>query len=191
MTIGSTLIIGSILSVVISVVLGVLFIPRAHWRKALSHDAGPMTQFVKYVVAGGIATGVSILLFYALGSMIWPCLTDDDFIRRLLNLPVAAGLTDDIRGWRAVYCSVASFLVSNGVAYGTNVLFVFKRGRHHWLIEVGLFYLVSGVAMGVGTLTMKILISQVGLTTTIAFGANLVSALLINYAMRRFVIFKG
>lgn len=162
-----------------------------NWKKILSPEAGPLVQFIKYAVAGGIATGVSVVLFYALGSTLWPCLTEDDFIRRLLNLPVAAGLTDDLRGWRAVYCGAASFVVSNGVAYAANALFVFRRGRHPWLVEISLFYLVSGVAAGIGTTMMKILITQAGLTTTIAFGANLVSALLINYAMRRFVIFKG
>jgi len=68
---------------------------------------------------------------------------------------------------------------------------VFRRGRHAWPVEIGLFYLVSGVAGGIGTLTMKLLITAAGLTTTIAFSANVVSSLLINYAMRRFVIFKG
>jgi putative flippase GtrA len=159
--------------------------------RLLSHDAGPLVQFIKYAVAGGIATTVSIVLFYTLGSTLWPCLTEDDFIRRLFNLPIAAGLTDALRGWRAVACNATSFVVSNGVAYVTNVLFVFRRGRHSWLMEVGLFYLVSAVSATIGTLMMKVLISQAGLTTTIAFGANLVSALLINYAMRRFVIFKG
>lgn len=161
------------------------------WRKLLSHEAGPLVQFAKYVVAGGIATAVSIVLFYTLGSTLWPCLTENDLIRRLLSLPAAVGITDGTRGWRAVYCSATAFMVSNGVAYVANVLFVFRGGRHPWLVEIGLFYLVSGVAAGVGTLTMKLLISEAGLTTTTAFGANLVSALLINYAMRRFVIFKG
>lgn len=161
------------------------------WKQLLRPDASPLVQFIKYAIAGGLATGVSILLFYTLGSTLWPCLTKNDFIRGLFNLPIATGLTDDVRGWRAVYCNAVSFMISNGVAYAANVLFVFKRGRHTWRVEIGLFYLVSGVAAVIGTFMMKTLIAQAGLTTTIAFGANLVSALMINYAMRRFVIFKG
>jgi putative flippase GtrA len=161
------------------------------WKLLLAPGGGPWVQFVKYALAGGIATAVGIVLFYGLGSTLWPCLTQDDLIRRLLRLPVAAGLSDQARSWRAVACSAVSFLLSNAVAYAANVLFVFRRGRHRWWIEVGLFYLVSGLAAFIGTATMKVLISRGGWTTTTAFGANLVSALLINYAMRRFVIFKG
>jgi putative flippase GtrA len=68
---------------------------------------------------------------------------------------------------------------------------VFHRGRHHWLLEIGLFYAVSGVSLVIGTTLQTALIGHFGLTTTVAFGANLVTALLINYAMRKFVIFKG
>jgi putative flippase GtrA len=160
-------------------------------RKVLSHDVDPMTQFVKYVLAGGLATGVGILLFYTFGSTLWPCLSADDLIRRLLALPAAEGITDNLRAWRAVYCNATSFLLSNAVAYTTNVLFVFRRGRHPWLKEIGLFYLVSGIAATLGTVLMKLLISQAGVTTTLAFGASIVSAVLINYAVRRFFIFKG
>ena len=84
-----------------------------------------------------------------------------------------------------------AFLFSNFVAYLLNVPWVFEPGRHHGLIEIGLFYLVSGVSVVVGTALMGWLIRRFGMRTTYAFAANLVTALLINFAMRKFVIFKG
>lgn len=159
-------------------------------RKILAPDSGPLIQFIKYVIAGGLSTGVSIIFFYTLGATLWPCLTEGDIVCRLLDLPTKI-LNDDIRGWNAVYCNIVSFTISNIIAYFLNVMFVFKRGRHTWWIEIGLFYLVSGIAAGVGTILMKILISNAGMMTSIAFCINIVTALLINYAVRRFFIFKG
>ena len=33
----------------------------------LSHDAGPVAQFIKYAVVGGLATAVNILAFFLAG----------------------------------------------------------------------------------------------------------------------------
>ena len=73
----------------------------------------------------------------------------------------------------------------------TGMLFVFKPGRHHWVTEFLLFFAVSGISMVLGTAIQTFLITQAGVQTTLAFGANIVCALFINYAMRKFVIFKG
>jgi putative flippase GtrA len=67
---------------------------------------------------------------------------------------------------------------------------VFKRGKHHWALEILMFYVVSGASLLLGTVMQTWLIVHLGLTTTLAFGANMVTALLINYAMRKFVIFR-
>jgi len=84
-----------------------------------------------------------------------------------------------------------AFLVSNLVAYIINIYWVFVPGRHHWLIEITLFYLVSAVAIVIGTGLMGFLIRRFGMLTTYAFGSNIVSAFTINYAVRKFFIFNG
>lgn len=84
-----------------------------------------------------------------------------------------------------------AFLVSNMVAYLINIYWVFVPGRYRWVIEIGLFYLVSGVAIAIGTSIMGVLIKRFGMLTTYAFGSNLIAALLINYAMRKYFIFNG
>ena len=84
-----------------------------------------------------------------------------------------------------------AFIVSNLVAYLLNIYWVFVPGRYYWMIEIGLFYLVSGAAIVMGTALMGLLIRRFGMLTTYAFGANILAALMINYAMRKFFIFNG
>ena len=160
------------------------------WKAFLSPDAGPAVQFIKYAICGGIATTAHILIFHSVGWRLIPCLqTNDPFVKHLhLTVPVV-----DLRrrSRNAMITNIIGFMVSNFVAYLLNILFVFKTGRHHWLVEFALFYAVSAVSLAVGTTLMGWLIRRFGLMTTIAFGTNLITALLINFAMRKFVIFNG
>ena len=84
-----------------------------------------------------------------------------------------------------------AFIISNLVAYLINVYWVFVPGRYHWFIEISLFYLVSGVALVIGTALMGFLIRRFRMLTTYAFASNILAALMINYAMRKFFIFNG
>jgi putative flippase GtrA len=121
-------------------------------------------------------------MFYALQA--------DDWFVRVFNLPIKE-LDDATRARNSMLGNGAAFLVSNLVAYLINIYWVFVPGRHHWMIEIALFYLVSGVAIAIGTSIMGVLIRRFGMLTTYAFGSNLVAALMINYAMRKFFIFNG
>lgn len=158
--------------------------------KLLSHEAGPAAQFVKYAVVGGIATATHVAIFFCCGWFLLPCLTQDDIAVRLLGL-TAPAIPEAARAWNAGWCNAIAFLFSNTVCYLLNRLFVFVPGRHHWALECLLFFAVSGVSMVLGTAIQTYLIATHGMQTTMAFGANLVTSLLINYAMRRFVVFKG
>jgi len=163
-------------------------------RQLLRHDAGPGIQCIKYGIAGGMATLTQIVVFYTLGWTVLPHLTDDDlFVRVMRSLfgisPFA--LATEGRALNAALATGIGFVISNAVAYILNVLFVFKAGRHHWLLEIGYFYAVSGVSVVLGTSLQTLLIARYGITTTQAFGASIATALMINYAMRRFFIFKG
>jgi putative flippase GtrA len=161
-----------------------------NWKTLLSPEAGPAVQFIKYAICGGIATATNIVFFFLFGWRILPCLKPDEFLVRLLHLQVPV-LEDAVRWKHAVAANAIAFLFSNFVAYLLNIRFVFKAGRHHWLVEIGLFYAVSAVSFICGTALMGWLIGQFGLGATVAFGSNIFMALLINYAMRKFVIFKG
>jgi len=156
----------------------------------LGLDVHPAVQFVKYGLAGGVATAVHVVTFFLCGWALFPCLTADDIVVRLLGLAVNP-VSEAARAWNAGICNAIAFVVSNTVCYALNRLFVFKPGRHHWAVEFLFFFGVSGVSLAAGTAVQTFLITQQGMQTTLAFGANIISSLLINYAMRKYVIFKG
>jgi putative flippase GtrA len=163
----------------------------AEWLgEFLSHDASPFAQFVKYALAGGLATGVHVLTFFLVGFFFLPCVNKDDVLVRLFRLN-APEVDERLRARYAVYSNVAAFMVSNTVAYVANRLFVFQPGRHSAVVEFALFFVVSAVSVGIGTTIMGELIKRLRMQTTYAFGANVVSSLAINFVMRKFVVFNG
>lgn len=161
-------------------------------RKQLGHDASPLVQFIKYGIAGGAATATHILVFFLAGWFLFPCLTQDDIVVRLFGLTVpAADLTETRRAFHALYCSTIGFFFSNALCYLLNRWFVFKPGRHHWMVELLLFFAASGFSLLVGSTVQTVLIRQFGFQTSVSFAANIVASLLINFVARKFFIFKG
>ncbi len=153
-------------------------------------DHAALIQFIKYALAGGVATTVHITLFHLLAWKFFPALQEKDFAVRVLKLPVAR-LTDKVRSRNSMIANLTAFVFSNLVAYLINIYWVFEPGRHSFWVEIGLFYAVSGGSLVLGTAMMGWLIRRFGMQTTYAFTANLVSAVLINYAARKFFIFQG
>lgn len=156
----------------------------------LGHEAGNLVQFIKYAVSGGIATSTHIIVFHLVAWKMFFAFQADDWFVKFFNLPVHR-LDDVTRSRNSMAGNGIAFIISNLVAYLINIYWVFVPGRHHWVIEISLFYLVSGVAIVIGTAIMGFLIRRFGMLTTYAFGSNLFAALMINYAMRKFFIFKG
>jgi putative flippase GtrA len=153
-------------------------------------EAGPLVQAIKYALSGGIATATHIVMFHLLAWRVFPALQRNEWAVEWLKLPVAPE-DDGTRSRNSMLDNAGAFLVSNLVAYLVNIAWVFTPGRHAWYVEIGLFYVVSGVSIAIGTVMMGWLIRRYGMRTTFAFIANLVSSMAINYAMRKFVIFKG
>lgn len=159
-------------------------------KRFLSHDAHPAVQFVKYGLAGGLATVVDVTLTFLLSWKVFPALTPDDRLVTLLGLSVES-IEVALRSQHYfVNCAIA-FLIANFVAYVANILWVFKPGRHSRRKELMLFYLVSGVSFLVGTLLAMGLIRYAGLMTSYAKIVNMVASVMINYAGRKYFIFKG
>ncbi|MBO7653985.1 MAG: GtrA family protein [Kiritimatiellae bacterium] len=160
-------------------------------KKLLGHDVPPWVQFVKYAVCGGLATALSIVVFFLLGWKLLPCLTPSDPIVRLFHLELPFEVSEQSRWINAAVCNTIGFVISNLFCYALNRLFVFRSGRHVWYKELALFFLGSGLAFVLGTGMQTGLIRTFGIETTRAFGTNVVVAVLINYAMRKWVVFKG
>lgn len=153
-------------------------------------EASPAIQFVKYAICGGAAVFVNTLVFYLLAWLVLPALAPADPVARLAGLTLQP-LDDAVRANRAVIDNGIAFLFSNLTAYLLNIYWVFEPGRHHKIVEVLLFYLVSATSFAIGTALMWVLIHHLGFSTTVAFVAQVVVAALINFAARKYFIFKG
>lgn len=156
----------------------------------MGRDAGPLVQFIKYGIAGGCATAAHIVIFHLAAWKILPALQAKDAAVVFFKLSYRE-LDDATRARNSMLDNGIAFVISNFIAYLLNIFWVFHAGKYPWYIEIGLFYLVSGISIAIGTGIMGYLIKRHSIRTTYAFLANLVTALLINFAMRKFVIFKG
>lgn len=166
-----------------------------HIRRFNSRDAHPAIQFVKYGIAGGLATGVDMFVFFLAAWFLFPALTPNDpfvwlFARVGVEVPTPA-LSDGIRSYRVLLDSGIAFLFSNAVAYVVNILWVFRPGRHGRAKEMLLFLAASGISWVAGTALAFGLVRWTGMATTYAVGAKIVTSVMVNYAARKFLIFKG
>ena len=143
-------------------------------RHLISHDAHPIVQFLKYGFAGGIATLTFSAVFAWLTATHFPVEGDSKF-----NYTIA---------------SLIAFFPSNIVAYIMNILWVFKPGRHSRLVEVMMFLAASAFAFVIGTLIGQVMVNKFDLVGPLRFaalGISIVASVMVNYACRKFIIFKG
>lgn len=159
-------------------------------QDASGYDIAPLVQFLKYAIAGVIANVVHIIVFHLGAWKLFPALQDGDLAVKLLKLPISKN-DNATRSRNSMISNAIAFVFANFVAYVINVYWVFEPGRYSWIVEISLFYLVSGTSVALGTVLMGLLIRRYGILTTYAFVTNIVTALMINYAMRKFFIFKG
>ncbi len=153
-------------------------------------DSAAVIQFIKYGLAGGIATITHIIIFHLIAWKIFPALQEKDHAVQFFNLAIKK-VNDATRARNSMISNFIAFLISNMVAYITNILWVFEGGKYPFLIEILLFYCVSGISVFLGTMLMGTLIRRFGMLTTYAFSSNIVTAVMINYVMRKFFIFHG
>lgn len=153
-------------------------------------DSAPLIQFIKYALAGGLATITHIVLFHLIIWKIFPALQEKDHFVKFFNVKIKP-VNETSRARNSMIGNVLAFLMANMVAYITNILWVFQGGKYHWFIEILLFYAVSGISTFLGTMLMGQLIRRFGILTTYAFCSNIFTAVMINYLMRKFFIFSG
>src|SRR5437773_512433 len=81
---------------------------------------GPVVQFVKYAIAGGIATVVHISIFYLCACKIFPALNPSDPLLQWMH-GQAVPLSDAIRARNSMIDNLMAFVFSNLTAYLINV----------------------------------------------------------------------
>ena len=159
-------------------------------KSFLRTDAHPVVQFIKYGMAGGLATVVDLLITFILCWKFLPALTSDDRLVQVLGIAITP-IDEAFRSRNYFINCFLSFMVANFVAYVVNVLWVFESGRHSRKKELALFYAVSGLSFLVGTMLATGLIEFVGMQTSYAKIVNMFASVMINYAGRKKFIFKG
>lgn len=183
-------------------------------KQFTGREAHPVVQFIKYGIAGVIATSVDVGLFYFLSLTAFPALQPDDdllvglvkiydlvsnyvfhlppdgWFHHLFHLQVET-ISETLRERNYIVNRCIVFLASNFTAYVLNMLWVFKPGRHSRRKEITLFYLVSIGSFIIGTVLGWGLISLFAVSTSQAYLANLVCAVLINYVCRKYIVFHG
>jgi len=159
-------------------------------QQFMGHDSGPVIQFIKYAIAGGVATAVDVVAFYFLSWRILPALKEDDPLLKFIPLKIKP-VEEHVRSRRFVINTAIAFIFSNFSAYLINILWVFESGRHSWPVELALFYAVSGISLAIGTAIGWVLIKRLHLSTTASYIAKGVSALLVNFVCRKFIIFRA
>lgn len=167
--------------------------PRRLVVQFVSREAHPTIQFVKYGIAGGLATGAHIVVFFVLSIWIFPALLADQGVDAMLvrwlgvDVPV---MEEGVRARNFVINNLIAFLFGNAVAYLINFHWVFTPGRHRRIIEVTLFLIISAIAMLVGVQIGVLIIQFFGATTTVSQLGNIIAAVLINYICRKYIVFK-
>ncbi|MEI7850473.1 MAG: GtrA family protein [Kiritimatiellales bacterium] len=166
---------------------------KKHIQAFLAEKDNRLVQFIKYGVCGGAATAVDMAIFFLFAWLVFPALRESDPFAKLLgffHFDIRA-VTESLRLRNYWIDKTIAFLFSNFTAYILNVLFVFKAGKHKRHHELMLFYALSLTAFFIGTYAGAWLIKGFGLDTTYSYVAAAISALLINYAGRKFFIFHG
>ena len=159
-------------------------------KKILSEKDHVGLQFFKYMTCGGLALFVDYLAFYLCAIHFFPALTPDDIVARIFGMDLDP-ITEALRRHNNMICLSIGFVFSNTVAYITNVLFVFKGGKHKVHHEVALFFAISLVAFFLSLLASDFLIHSFAVQTSLAKIVSIFFAVLINYTGRKFLIFHG
>lgn len=163
---------------------------RRDLTRFLSHECGPFAQFVKYGVIGVLATCVQMVGFYLLAATCLRCLGSDDWAVRFAGLP-SVEVSDGVRAFRAAVATACGFTVANVFCWLMNRWFVFKPGKYRWYVEFSLFFGVAALATLVALGVQSLLIKYFGMMTTAAVIVEVLVSFLMNFFVRKFVIFKG
>ena len=160
------------------------------FAKFLSHEAGPVAQFIKYGVIGVLSTCVQTGVFYCCAATWLKCLKKDDWAVRLAHLP-SAEVSDAFRARRFAVATAVGFVLANIFCWLMNRWFVFESGRYAWYVEFGMFFGIATFATVVALGLSGTMIRKLGLMTTLAVVVEVLVSFFVNFFARKFFIFKG
>lgn len=159
-------------------------------KQFATKDTHVSVQFIKYGIGGVIATSVDVIVFFLVALTVFPALLPDEYLVQLLGVEVPL-IEETIRERNFIINSIIAFVFSNLTAYLINIWWVFHGGRHSRHMEIALFYIFSILSVAAGTVIGWSFIRYFGFSTEFAFMSRIIGAILINFAGRKFVVFKG
>ena len=158
-------------------------------KQFTQREASVHIQFIKYAIAGAIATVVDMITFSLCAWLLLPALSETEWIVKLFHVQVPQ-ISDQLRSWYFAADMAIAFLFSNTTAYVIDVNWVFHPGRHSRLKEFMLFFGVSLTSTVIGTGLGWALIRWFGMGAATAYVAKALAALAINYGGRKFFVFQ-
>lgn len=153
------------------------------WSRIRAREVPWLIQFGVYGFCGALSTVVFVGQVILLSKYVIPA-----FDGMIVD---GAPITQDLRAKNLLINNSIAFFVTNLFTYVVNVLLVFKRGRHHPFAEFFYFTLVNLVSFGISQVAGPWLIHQFNIPTWAAILTNAVASALINYAARKFFVFKN
>lgn len=156
------------------------FVRTNDWRTILAHvnsrDAHPMLQFIKYGICGLGAFITHQVIWGVLSLWVLPC--------------IDPAIPQETRALNSTINNSIAVLFSTAVAYITNILWVFKSGRHSRTVEILSFFGIGVISFAGGLMAGPWLIKAFGINTLVAQLSMAVTSVLINFVCRKFFIFK-
>ena len=153
-------------------------VARIHQRNVPS-----LIQFSVYVMCGLMATVVHNGLVIILSLTVFPAGKD--------MIVDGALLAEAVRKKNLLLNNTISFPIGCIVAYFTNIFFVFTPGKHSRMKELLLFFGVAACGFFPGLWVIDFLVGRYNVPSVFAQCAFVITSFMVNFFMRKFVIFKG
>lgn len=141
----------------------------------LSHDTHPAVQFVKYVATGGLATVVHFTSQLLAVAYLFPIRPED---KGTFSVPY-------------MKANALAFILAMSVVYPLNRMFVFRPGRHSRTTEFLLFCGFAVLGSTAGTVLGSYLVQSHHVPNHWAMFSTVFTSAMVNYAGRKFLVFKG
>lgn len=146
-------------------------------------DVPGLVQFAVYGLCGGLATFVFLAIVLILSRTLIPAYEGMMVHGHLI--------TQEERATSLFINNCIAFGIANIVSYVTNILFVFKSGRHHPVLEFVYFTFFNLLSFTISQLAGPWLIKAYGVPTNVAILTNVAASIMLNFVLRKFIVFKG
>ena len=146
----------------------------SRFKKLVNNKTHMPLQFLKYGLAGVVATATHIACFTALNETL---------------LPADSAIAGTERGWNFLFSNAISFVLANVVAYLANRAWVFQPGRHRMQKEILLFFFLAAVAFLIGTPLGSVLVAHYPVNEYAVYAVVIALSVLTNFFGRKYWVF--